>query len=872
MKRIRLLLKRALILIFLFVPVLLIINQVKATDQEYLKVNGSQITLTDGTKVKINTEYDLKGQEFRACWVSSAVSDIAGFSTEIGYKSMITSLLDNVSKLNLNAIIFHIRVKNDAFYESKYNKWSVYYNTDPTWDALPWVIEECHRRGIEFHAWMNPYRVSQSQSANLEELSKSFLPTNPASNPANLLNCTSCVILDPGIPEVQDFLVETCMEVVENYNVDAIHFDDYFYASGCDDTATRAKYNTSNLSTADFRRKAVTTFIEKLSYRLRKFNLNNNRRVQLGISPTGVYSNGNGSVTFDSYGNVKSNGSRTGGYSHYGSPLYADTLDWINHEWIDYICPQTYHAITNGAVPFCEITNWWNKVCAKTNTNLYVSMGLYMKGGVGNASWYSNSKEAYDQIMYMNTLENVRGMSVYSYSALSALSAGSINHVWDTPVIPPQVRTMDPIIIDGIESLDIKKTSFGNLLTFPKNDSAKFYCIYRSKDPITFDASEVIDVVGDISVDGVITYPDNTDDELYYYGVRCLSWSNHLSDGVSGINTKVDANALAKLELAPNFKVSDNILNGEEVNITWNKIIYHLDNNVKYNLEYQFDESSFYCGTIENYRGMLLSKVKIPSSAKKMTIKLTCYNDIAQSILTETYDITPSLGHIYNFGLLASDYSNKDVPFYFLTLENSNSDYKYTLEGSYDGLNFTDITTIDGANEAITTITSKLLNYQSNTYYRIRAKYNGYFGYSDVVSYNTKEYLGDIGEVLINNEEVKDKYLFNEDDEVVIVLSKIDGASYSILYSVDGVNWLNLNNYDRHLTKEITDTSYKITFKVSYQYFKVYLKVLVVKGMKETSFDKIEINARLSFLYSEDIMQYYHSEIKEQVSELKLFN
>ena len=92
------------------------------------------------------------------------------------------------------------------------------------------MIDETHRRGIDFHAWMNPYRVSTGTTSNVEALASSFPKNNPASNPDNLLVCSSCVILDPGIPEVQDFLVATCMELVNNYNVDGIHFDDYFYA------------------------------------------------------------------------------------------------------------------------------------------------------------------------------------------------------------------------------------------------------------------------------------------------------------------------------------------------------------------------------------------------------------------------------------------------------------------------------------------------------------------------------------------------------------------------------------------------------------------------------------------------------------------
>ena len=199
-------------------------------------------------------------------------------------------MLDVCEYYNMNAVIFHVRVYNDAFYQSKYCKWSRYYSTNPTWDALPWVIEECHRRGIEFHAWLNPYRVSTANN-NLNEVAKRFQSNNAASNPDNLLAGDSTVILNPGIPEVRDFLVRVCMELIENYDVDAINFDDYFYVSA-DDSATQAKYKPPGQSTADWRRDQVSMFIHALSDEMRAFNQRTGRRVQLGIAPSGIWKSG----------------------------------------------------------------------------------------------------------------------------------------------------------------------------------------------------------------------------------------------------------------------------------------------------------------------------------------------------------------------------------------------------------------------------------------------------------------------------------------------------------------------------------------------------------------------------------------------------
>ena len=318
-KNLKKIIRRILILV-IFLLLIAPTFKIKATDTPIV-INGDTITLKDGTICKIGNSYNLKGQEFRGCWCSPLTGDIGSFVSVESYKSQIISVLENMERFNLNTLLLHVRIKNDACYKSNMNPWSSYYSTDPSWDSLPWVIEECHKRGIELHAWMNPYRVSTGTTSNVEALASSFPKNNPASNPDNLLVCSSCVILDPGIPEVQDFLVATCMELVNNYDVDGIHFDDYFYASGCDDTATYKKYNDNNLSIADFRRNNVDKFIENLSSALHRYNKQYNKRVQLGISPTGVYANGSGVVSFDNDGNVSSTGSRTGGYAHYGSPL-----------------------------------------------------------------------------------------------------------------------------------------------------------------------------------------------------------------------------------------------------------------------------------------------------------------------------------------------------------------------------------------------------------------------------------------------------------------------------------------------------------------------------------------------------------------------
>ena len=289
------------------------------------KWGGGYITYRNtSTQIKMPDEYIEPQSNFRAVWVSNVVNDIATYVNESQYKAEMMKVFDTIEYYNMNAIIFHIRTHHDAMYKSNLNRLSSNYTgvDFDEFDPLEWIIEESHRRGIEFHAWMNPYRVG---SGTIESVAAKFPSNNPASNVDNLLSGSQNIILDPGSPEVRDFLVDTVMEVVQNYDVDAIHFDDYFYESGVDDSKTRAKYNTNNLQVADFRRLQVDTFIKDLHEALDDFNTKNGRHVQLGISPSGIYRNGSyvpassyrwnpdGSLLYPLFSN-------TSGYSHFDAP------------------------------------------------------------------------------------------------------------------------------------------------------------------------------------------------------------------------------------------------------------------------------------------------------------------------------------------------------------------------------------------------------------------------------------------------------------------------------------------------------------------------------------------------------------------------
>lgn len=469
-------------------------------------------------------------RDFRAAWVSYYTGDI-NYKNEADYKQQIDTILDALEYYNMNAIIFHIRANHDAWYRSKLNKVnSQLANVDfDVFDPLEYVITESHKRGIEFHAWLNPYRIGSTYKS-AADIASAFAayPHNPASDADQVLLGTTLQILNPGIPEVRDFIVETCMEIVENYDVDAIHFDDYFYADGIDDSATRAKYNTKNLSVANFRREQVDQFIYQLKSSLDVFNQTHHRFVQLGVSPTGVYKNANSAQeAATSLENYQYNGqgdlvypigATTGCQMHYESYLYCDTLKWVNQGWINYILPQTYWSTTHSLAPFERLINWWNMAVAKKDVNLYAGMGIYM--------WTGQSGEAMRQVQITNALEHVLGTSVYSYRQIAAAYKQTDqnaktqmqqlkNLAWQNKAIVPTIAGFTEEKIGSVENFSVE----GNKLFWDRLEGAKFYIVYRN--------GEIADIIN--GTEDIIVWNDTESGE-YLYDVIPLSYTNTLGN------------------------------------------------------------------------------------------------------------------------------------------------------------------------------------------------------------------------------------------------------------------------------------------------------------------------------------------------------
>ncbi len=864
-----------IVLCFLLLTILIPVN---AISQEPLIINGKTITYKNGEKVLINTEYVSKGTEFRGVWVSPLTNDISSYTSERQYKDQIYQVLEKMDYYNLNVMIFHVRIMNDALYESKYNSWSSYYKNNPDWDALPWIIEECHKRGIEFHAWMNPYRVTTNVSKSLESISSEFISTNAASNPNNLLKGTSTVILNPGIPEVQDFLIKTCMELVNNYDVDAIHFDDYFYTKGIDDTATYQQYGNGE-GISQWRRNQVSNFIRRLSIKLDEYNEQNSRRVQLGISPTGVYRNGNGKVTYDQNNNPLTNGSATGGYAHYDSPLYADTLEWIKNEWIDYILPQSYHAITLSASPFCDLISWWNKVVKYSNVNLYAAMGYYFNGTSGSASWESNPYEAYQQVLFSNTMENVRGTAIYNYNSyVGSTSPGSklyyLKEAWEKPAILPEIRTSEALDVGKVTGLEVQKTSKGNKIIFEGLEEAKFYVIYKSDKPLTFSEDEVLDIIGDISVNNIINYLDNDlSNEKCYYGIKAQSYSLKLGEAVTCESGTKTGEELYLGEI-PSLGITNNIMPGEKVTVYWETLLYPFGNDVKYEISYYIDDNEAISSTdFYMNKNKYNFDIEIPLSGQNLNISLKAYNNLGETIEYITKNINESLPKIKNFGYVGSPYATEKLQFVWNSLEAKNpEDIVYTLQYSKDTYQWQDLIKTQNINNNL-----NIRIYQTpqngKYFYRVQAQKNNNYSYSDVIEITAYNKVGSFENLKLNNEELKEEYIFEEYETIDVTFERQTKEEVYIITVSDNMNnWINIRTYAEKVEyfENNNIVSYRITLP-SLQFI-AYIKITTSSSNSRNESPIIKIKVKTNFIFYDELDSYINNQIRIAIKETNLFN
>lgn len=391
-------------------------------------------------------------REFRAVWVAT-VANIDWPSTPglavNQQKQEAIAILDTVQKLNMNAVIFQIRPHCDAFYQSNLEPWSYYLTgtqgkaPEPFYDPLKFWIKEAHKRGLELHAWFNPYRAHHPKSGEASKVS--VVKTKPEIV-KKLKN--GYYWLDPAKKETQDYSFNVVMDVLRRYDVDGIHFDDYFYPYPSynnnkdfpdGDSWQAYRQEGGSLSRKNWRRNAVNTFIQRLYQGIKK----EKPWVKFGISPFGLYRPGlPPSISgFDQY-----------------DVLYADARLWLNEGWLDYFTPQLYWPINQIKQSFPVLLGWWTR---ENNKGRHVWPGMYagkMKGAEG-------TDELINEIMISRGfVPEGAGQVFFSMKAFMDTSA-----ILNTALLNGPYR--EPALVPASPWLGKKNIAAPDVHSFLKNDT-----------------------------------------------------------------------------------------------------------------------------------------------------------------------------------------------------------------------------------------------------------------------------------------------------------------------------------------------------------------------------------------------------------------
>jgi uncharacterized lipoprotein YddW (UPF0748 family) len=345
--------------------------------------------------------------EFRAVWVAT-VANIDWPSqpglTTAQQQNEVIEILNMHHRLGMNAVILQVRPSADAFYSSALEPWSRYLtgepgkSPEPFYDPLKFWIEQCHLRGMELHAWLNPFRVALNHNQSLAGNHIAF------QYPEWVLKYGNSLYFDPGLPQAREFVIQVVRDIVARYDVDAIHFDDYFYpyplATDFPDSTSFAYYNRgySIGNKADWRRENVDIIIKMLNENIKSVK----PWVKFGISPFGVWRN--------RADDPRGSDSRAGAtnYDH----LYANIIKWQENGWIDYTVPQLYWQVGHPLADFEKLVHWWK--FHSYGRGMYIGHGVYKSDRSSEVKEWARPEELPKQIKMIREIPGIGGSVFYS--------------------------------------------------------------------------------------------------------------------------------------------------------------------------------------------------------------------------------------------------------------------------------------------------------------------------------------------------------------------------------------------------------------------------------------------------------------------------
>ncbi|TMM53835.1 glycosyl hydrolase [Maribacter algarum] len=414
--------------------------------------------------------------EFRGFWVATVVNidwPKNGNDSAEKQKRDFLAILNFYQDLNFNAAIVQIRTAGDAFYDSNHAPWSRFLTGTegevPTSKSslLKWMIDETHKRGIEFHAWLNPY--SATFDLKTEILSEAH---DYNQHPEWMLKYGKKYYYDPGLPEVQQKMASVIDEVVTNYDVDGIHFDDYFYPYRIQGEVFQdsiSYYNCAlpNQNLEDWRRSNIDSLIKN------SHDIIKSRKpwVQFGVSPFGVWKN----KSTDPKGSDTKAGQTT------YEDLYADPLLWMEKGWLDYLIPQVYWSMELPVASHRKIVDWWSD--NSQNTNLYIGNGPYKIRNNSDKAW-DDKKELPNQISYSREKNVVQGNAFFSAKSLMNDNADVVKYLkrkhYKEPALSPVSKLASQNPKNFIAPKSIRKSNDTIELKFDDQESIRYVMIYPS--------------------------------------------------------------------------------------------------------------------------------------------------------------------------------------------------------------------------------------------------------------------------------------------------------------------------------------------------------------------------------------------------------
>ena len=485
------------------------------------------LLMAGGVFAQVQTGSAYPKREFRAAWIQSVNGQFRGMPTE-KLKQTLIGHLNSLQKAGLNAIIFQVRPEADALYASRLEPWSRFLTgvqgkaPEPYWDPMKFMIDECQKRGMEFHAWINPYRTKTTL--------KSELAPNHVYNihPEWFVTYGDQLYFDPALPESRRHICMVVSDIVSRYDVDAIHMDDYFYPypiKGKDfpDDASFARFGGGFSNKGDWRRSNVNVLIKKLHETIREIK----PWVKFGVSPFGIYRNESSDPL----------GSKTKGLQNYDD-LYADVLLWAREGWIDYNIPQIYWHIGHPVADYETLVKWW----ARNTENRPLFIGQSVMNTVQNADPKNPSINQLPRKMALQRAYQTIGGSCQWPASAVVENAGKyrdalIAEYHKYPALPPVFDFMDNEAPAKVRKMKPVWTEDGYILfwTAPKYkeemNRAVQYVVYRFNDKEKVNIDDPSHIVA-ITRDNFYKLPYEDGKTKYRYVVTALDRLHNESKSV----------------------------------------------------------------------------------------------------------------------------------------------------------------------------------------------------------------------------------------------------------------------------------------------------------------------------------------------------